>query len=66
MADSNNKILERLEKARRYGFRQCLDLIRHRIADAHTVEEIIEVIQNIEAAVEAKQIDELEQELFLI
>ena len=48
------------------GFKACLDLIRHRIADADTVEEVIEIIQNIEAAVTEKQIEQIMQELALL
>ena len=48
------------------GFKACLDHIRHRIADADTVEEVIEIIQNIEAAVTEKQIEQIMQELALL
>ncbi|MHA2427521.1 MAG: hypothetical protein ACXADB_05825 [Candidatus Hermodarchaeia archaeon] len=48
------------------GFKACLDLIRHRIAEADTVEEVIETIQSIEAAVTEKQVAQLLQELALL
>lgn len=48
------------------GFKACLDLIRHRIADADTVEEVIDIIQSIEVAVTEKQVAQLLQELALL
>lgn len=47
------------------GFRDCLDLVKHRIADADTIEDVIEVLENIEAAVEEKQVEQIMAELFL-
>jgi hypothetical protein len=48
------------------GFKACLDLIRHRIANADTVEEVIDHLQDIETAVTEKEIEQLMQELFLV
>ena len=47
------------------GFQACLDLIRHRIADADTVNEVIDIIRNIEAAVTEKQVEQILKDLFI-
>jgi hypothetical protein len=47
------------------GFRACLDLIRNRIADCHTIEQVLDQLEGIELAVKEKQIEELAQELLL-
>jgi hypothetical protein len=48
------------------GFQACLDLIKHSIADANTVEKILDTLQGIEAAVKEKQIEQIIRELHII
>lgn len=48
------------------GFLACLDLIKHRIANAETVDDIMDSLQGIEAAVKEKQVEQLIEELAIL
>jgi len=47
------------------GFKTCLDLVKHRIVDANTLVDVVEILENIDAAVTEKEIDLLMKELLL-
>ncbi len=48
------------------GFQACLDLIRHRMADADTVEEVIQILEGIESAFKEKQVEQIIKELAIL
>lgn len=48
------------------GFLACLDLLKHRTANAETVDDIIDIFQSVEMAVKEKQIEQLIEELAIL
>ncbi|MFX1563431.1 MAG: hypothetical protein ACFFDP_09005 [Promethearchaeota archaeon] len=48
------------------GFQACLDLMRHRLADADTLEEVMQVLEGIESAFKEKQVEQIIQELAIL